>query len=73
MRSTNHQAALHDLEKVLALLRSVKAPEGATEDGVEHLLELAVASYEQKMVLPINTGKKPTGAPQLTPLPSSTR
>lgn len=52
MFESNYLAALRDLEKVLALLRLVPAPEGANEDGVERLLEMAVASYKEKWLLP---------------------
>ena len=42
MSESNHQAALLAIEKVLALLRSVKTLEGTDKDGVEHLLQMAV-------------------------------
>jgi hypothetical protein len=41
MPEPNHQAALHAIEKVLALMRSVQTLEGTNKDGVEHLLEMA--------------------------------
>jgi hypothetical protein len=74
MFESNHQAALHDLEKVLALIRLVPAPEGPNDDGVERLLEMAVASYKEKMAAPIDIRPKfSQAAPQLTPLSSPTR
>jgi hypothetical protein len=42
MSESDHQATLLAIEKVLALLRSVKTLEGTDKDGVEHLLEMAV-------------------------------
>jgi len=42
MPKSDHKAALLAIEKVLALLRSVKMLEGTDKDGVEHLLEMAV-------------------------------
>jgi hypothetical protein len=42
MSKPSHQAALLAIEKVLALLRSVKTLEGTDKDGVEHLLQMAV-------------------------------
>jgi hypothetical protein len=42
MSESNHRAALLAIEKVLALLLSVKMLEGTDKDGVEHLLQMAV-------------------------------
>jgi hypothetical protein len=42
MSESNHQSALLAIEKVLALLRSVKTLEGTDKDGAEHLLQMAV-------------------------------
>ena len=42
MSESNHQATLLALEKVLALIRSVKTLEGTDKDGVEHILQMAV-------------------------------
>ena len=42
MPKSDHKAALLAIEKVLALLRSVKTLEGTDKDGVEHLLQMAV-------------------------------
>ena len=42
MSESNHQVALLAIEKVIALLRSVKMLEGTDKDGVEHLLQMAV-------------------------------
>jgi hypothetical protein len=44
---SNHQAALHAIEKVLALLRSVQTLEGTDKDGVEHLLEMAAENLKK--------------------------
>jgi uncharacterized protein YutE (UPF0331/DUF86 family) len=44
---SNQQAALHSIEKVLTLLRSVQTLEGTDKDGVEHLLEMAVENLKQ--------------------------
>jgi len=46
MSECNHQATLLAIEKVLALLRSVKTLEGTDKDGVEHLLQMAVDSLK---------------------------
>ena len=37
MSESNHQATLLAIEKVLALLRSVKTLEGTDKDGAEHI------------------------------------
>jgi hypothetical protein len=42
MPKSDRHSALLAIEKVLALLRSVKTLEGTDKDGVEHLLQLAV-------------------------------
>jgi uncharacterized protein YutE (UPF0331/DUF86 family) len=42
MPKSKRQSALLAIEKVLALLRSVKTLEGTDKDGVEHLLQMAV-------------------------------
>ena len=42
MSESNHQDTLLAIEKVLALLRSVRTLEGTDKDGVEHLLQWAV-------------------------------
>jgi hypothetical protein len=42
MSESSHQAALLAIEKVLALLRSVKTLDSTDKDGVEHLLQMAV-------------------------------
>jgi uncharacterized protein YutE (UPF0331/DUF86 family) len=47
MPEPNHQAALHAIEKALALIRSVQALEGTDKDGVEHLLEMAVENLKK--------------------------
>jgi hypothetical protein len=47
MRESSHQAALHAIEKVLLLLRSVQTLEGTDKDGVEHLLEMAVENLKK--------------------------
>lgn len=44
---SNHQAALLAIEKVLALLRSMQTLEGTDKDGVEHLLEIAIANLKK--------------------------
>ena len=44
----NHQAALHAIEKALALLRSMQTLEGTDKDGVEHLLEMAVENLRER-------------------------
>ena len=46
MSESNHQDALLAIEKVLALLRSVKTLEGTDKDGVEHILQMAVDSLK---------------------------
>jgi len=46
MPESNHQATLLAIEKVLALLRSVKMLEGTDKDGVEHILQMAVDSLK---------------------------
>jgi uncharacterized protein YutE (UPF0331/DUF86 family) len=44
---SNHDTALHAIEKALALLRSVQTLEGTDKDGVEHLLEMAVENLKK--------------------------
>jgi hypothetical protein len=46
MSESDHQATLLAIEKVLALLRSVKTLEGTDKDGVEHILQMAVDSLK---------------------------
>ena len=46
MSESNHQATLLAIEKVLALLRSMKTLEGTDKEGVEHILQMAVDSLK---------------------------
>ena len=46
MSESDHKATLLAIEKVLALLRSVKTLEGTDKDGVEHILQMAVDSLK---------------------------
>ena len=46
MSESDHQATLLAIEKVLALLRSVKTLEGTDKDGVEHIPQMAVDSLK---------------------------
>ena len=46
MSESDHQATLLAIEKVLALLRSVKMLEGTDKDGVELILQMAVDSLK---------------------------